>query len=117
MKKFIIAIFYALPFAYFAMAVDYIKGSILSYVLMMVCLSFLTCLFFKQKKLKIAILGNVVSFLMSYVCVIKFPLSGHWDCFFKPFTTEGMVIFLTVISLLIQLAAVAAVKGKNKIKK
>lgn len=114
MKKTIAAIFYAVPFAYLAMAVDYIKGSILSYVLMMVCLSFLTCLFFKRRKLWIAVLGNVISFLSSYICVLNFPVSENWGFFFKPFLPDTMVIFLTVVSLFIQLASVAAVKAKNK---
>ncbi len=113
MKKNILAVFYAVPFAYAAMAVDFIKGSILSYVLMMVFLSLLSRFFFIRKKLLVPALGNAASFIASFLCAVKIPLEERWYGFFKPLTPVGMIIFLTFISLIVQLIVLIAIRKKE----
>ena len=112
-RKFLIFVLYLLPYAYMAMVIDILKGSILSYVLMMLIMGALMLLSVRTGNVKTAVLGNILSFGISYLSAANFPQGGEaWAWFFKPFTPSQMVTFLYIVSFVIQLIIYLAKKKK-----
>lgn len=97
----LIVIFYALPFAYFAMQRDYSHQSPLGYVAMAAAMSLLAFASIKLATLYALLIGNVASFAVSFYFVGKMQ-GDALDAFFKPLTAEQSLIFLSVLMLILQ---------------
>lgn len=98
---------YGIPFAFLSMYGDVTYDTTLLYGLMIVGFSFLFFSAIKSKQFIAAILGNILSFITSFICVQQFYTginTDKWSWYFKPFTATAMLVIISVLALLIQLA-------------
>lgn len=105
MKKTIInilnLILSGVPFIFISMYLDYTKRSMIGYLIMILTYILLASINSAKIK-KTIVLGNLISYSLSYVFIINIPI-GPWDGYFKPFSTTDFLIFATVLSILMQL--------------
>ncbi|GAA0865732.1 hypothetical protein [Paraclostridium tenue] len=106
MKKHIIniliLIIYGTPFVFISMYLDYTQRSMLGYFVMISAYIFLSCIHKLNNNKYIIFLGNFISFLLSFLLSNKIT-SGGWGGYFKPFCPSDFVIFITILSILLQL--------------
>lgn len=106
MKKNIVSILilliYATPFVFISMYLDYTQRSMLGYLIMILAYIFLSCIHKLNNNKYIIFLGNFISFLLSYLLANRVT-SGGWGGYFKPFGPSDFVIFITILSILLQL--------------
>lgn len=119
MKKHIISILilliYGTPFVFISMYLDYTQRSMLGYLLMISAYIFLSCIHRFNNNKFIIFLGNIISFALSYSLANRVT-SGGWGGYFKPFWPSDFVIFVTILSILIQIFLKNLVKKKTKSK-
>lgn len=119
MKKHIISILilliYGTPFVFISMYLDYTQRSMLGYLLMISAYIFLSCIHRFNNNKFIIFLGNIISFALSYSLANRVT-SGGWGGYFKPFLPSDFVIFVTILSILIQIFLKNLVKKKTKSK-
>ncbi len=92
---------YAIPYIFLAMTEDFTFGTLWLYGVMLICLPLLTSIATKKRYLWTIVIGNVLNFLTSYIC-IACQNADHWDWYFKPFTAKLLLIVVSVIMLVIQ---------------
>ncbi|WP_274310358.1 hypothetical protein [Solibacillus daqui] len=89
MKKsigFIVSVVYAYPFVFFAMYMDFIKGSLWGYLIMIAGTSILAVIGKLIMQKKLIILGNLISYFSSIYFVYSMQTLEGWDGYFKPLT-------------------------------
>ncbi|GAA0102848.1 hypothetical protein UT300012_35630 [Paraclostridium bifermentans] len=111
----LILLIYGTPFVFISMYLDYTQRSMLGYLLMISAYIFLSCTHIFNNNKFIIFLGNIISFALSYSLANIIPSDG-WDGYFKPFWHNDFVIFVTILSILIQLFLKILVKKKTKYK-
>ena len=97
---------YACPFVYVAMFVDYSSWSMAGYVFMLIVSPVLAVICNKAWGVKALILGNLLSFAVSYYFVGRMEHVGHWGGYFTPLTPVQLLVFVSVCMTLFQLVAV-----------
>lgn len=100
-KKFsslIIVILYGFPFVYFAMYQDYTKFTMVGYVLMIAASSFLAFLSKRYSYTSIAVVGNILSFLVSFYFVHQLADDSLWYSYFKPFSPTQVLIMVSYLN-------------------
>lgn len=93
---------YSIPFAYLSLQKDYEADSKTNYILMsliVVILSFFCGLIRADLPL---ILGNIISFSVSYFCNSLAMLDKKRTDFFTPFNSVEQIVLITVISIVVQ---------------
>lgn len=111
----LILLIYGTPFVFISMYLDYTQRSMLGYLLMISAYIFLSCTHIFNNNKFIIFLGNIISFALSYSLANIIPSDG-WYGYFKPFWHNDFVIFVTILSILIQLFLKILVKKKTKYK-
>ncbi|CEQ11442.1 Uncharacterised protein [[Clostridium] sordellii] len=90
------------PFIFISMYLDYTKRSMVGYLIMILAYILLASINSAKVK-KTIILGNLISYSLSYVFIINMPIEP-WDGYFKPFSTTDFLMFATALSILMQLS-------------
>ncbi|WP_075809212.1 hypothetical protein [Paraclostridium sordellii] len=90
------------PFIFISMYLDYTKRSIIGYLIMILTYILLASINSAKVK-KTIILGNLISYSLSYVFIINMTI-GPWDGYFKPFSTTDFLMFATALSILMKLS-------------
>jgi hypothetical protein len=93
---------YCVPFAFLSMYGDVTYDTMLLYGFLTAGFSGLCFGVIKSKQLIVAILGNALSFIASYICVQQFH-TDEWGWYFKPFTASGLLVVISAIAALVQL--------------
>jgi membrane associated rhomboid family serine protease len=93
---------YCVPYVFLAMNEDAITGTPYFYFVMILCFSVLCFFSIKTNNKKIALSGNVLSFISSCVFALLFK-TEKWEYYFKPFLPNQLIIFETVIILAVHL--------------
>lgn len=97
---------YCIPFAFLSMYGDVTYDTMLLYGLMIAGLSLLCFSVIKSKQFIVVILGNILSFITSFICIQQFYTNintDKWSWYFKPFTATAMLVIISILALLIQL--------------
>ncbi len=61
----------------------------------------------------ILIIGNILSFVSSYFLILRKLPSEEWSWYFKPFTPVGLLVLITIVSFIIQIASIIIVKARK----
>ncbi|MBU3101289.1 MULTISPECIES: hypothetical protein [Clostridium] len=116
MKKWIIRllllVLFSFPYVYFSMYQDLINSSMIGYGLMIVVLIFLIFICKKTHNLPVGALGNIISFIASYLMVI-YSTDEKWSYYFKPFTSVGLLIFVSIAIIILQVVLVGIIKSRK----
>lgn len=115
MKKsigFIVSLMYAYPFVFFAMYMDFLKGSLWGYFIMIASTSILAVISKLIMQKKLIIFGNLISFFSSIYFVYSMQALEGWDVFFKPLTAMQLLLIVSLLNIVPQYFIMKRVNGK-----
>lgn len=119
MKKWIIRalilLAYFIPYVFLSMQHDLNNWSMFGYGGMIIAFLVLILLCMKTNNIIVGIIGNIVTFSTSYLCISN-TTEEKWSWYFKPFSPHGLLIFVSVLLLLIQIVFWIVDKKKRHIK-
>lgn len=96
---------YSLPYPFLAMWEDAAFGSLWCYGITILSLVLLGRFSIHRKLYKVMFGGNILSLLLSLLCVSLFQ-TEKWLWYFKPFSPLQMPVFLSVLIILSELFAI-----------
>ena len=96
----LLLIAYCIPFAFLSVNADVTSGTMLYYDIMIAGFSLLCWGALKTNNIAVLYIGNVLSFASSYAVAKLFGLEplGHY---FKPFTSYGLIIAISVVVIIV----------------
>ena len=94
---------YACPFVYVAMFLDYSSWSMAGYAIMLVVTPVLAVICSKAWGVKAVVLGNLLTFIVSYYFVGKMEDVARWGGYFTPLSPVQLLVFVRVCITLFQL--------------
>lgn len=99
--RILLLIAYCVPFAFLSVNGDATSGTMLFYGVMIVGFALLCWGAIKTNNVAILYIGNVISFASSYGVAKLSGLEpmGHY---FKPFTSYGLIIAISIVAIVIQ---------------
>lgn len=100
----LILVVYCIPFAFLSMYVDLTKQSIVVYIVTILFVSFMAFLAKRKSSLIVLLGANSLSLIHSYVWVTYVTEFEERGYYFSPFMPETLVIVVTVLFVLLQLA-------------
>lgn len=113
----LIICFFIFPYAYFSLFQDFNSSSMKGYLLLLV-ISIILAFFGGLTNNSIAVLiGNILSFIISYYFNSKMINIDSWDGYFKPIGSIRFLVVVSVLNLIPQLVAIKYAKSQNKKRK
>ena len=104
-----------MPYAFLSINGDAASGTMLFYGVMVVAFSLLCWGAIKTNNIAIVFIGNVLSFISSYIVAITGDLEAMaW--YFKPFTAQSLLIAISIVATVIQVIVAVLYKTKEKAK-
>ncbi len=99
--RILLLIAYCVPFAFLSVNGDATSGTMLYYGVMIAGFALLCWAAIKTNNVAILYIGNVSSFVSSYAVAKLSGLEamGHY---FKPFTSYGLIIAISIVAIIIQ---------------
>ena len=104
---------YCVPYTFLAINGDATSGTMLFYGVMVAAFSLLCWGSIKTNNMMIVLIGNVISFLSSYIATLSGDLEARAG-YFKPFTAESLLITISVVVTVIQVITVVVYKVKSR---
>ncbi len=101
-----------IPYVYLAMLDDIRNRSIQGYILIIFAYVVIVNMTIRTNSLHLALLGNAVSFAMSYALVYG-TKTERWTYYFKPLSPEMLLIVITSVLVIIQLIFYKKYRGKG----
>ncbi len=111
--KFLMLMAYCIPYVYIAMNGDATSGTMIFYGFMIIGFGILCRTAIRTHNTIILIIGNSLSFISSYFLILRKLPSEEWSCYFKPFTPVGLLVLITIVSFMIQIASIIIVKVRK----
>ena len=104
---------YCVPYAFLSVYGDGMHGTMLFYGIMAAGLALLCWGALKTKNIAAVYIGNALSFVSSCAAARLSGLEpmGHY---FKPFTSDSLIIAISVAAIIVQAIVTLAYKAKNK---
>ena len=96
-----ISILYCIPFAFLSVNGDAVSGTMIFYVLMVIGFAGLCWGALKTNNIPIIYIGNVLSFVSSYI-VAKLSGLDPVGYYFKPFTVYSLIVALSIVAVICQ---------------
>ena len=96
---------YVIPFAWFGPYFDWKEGSLLGYALFLFGLGALSYSLARSGKPKYIVIGNLVSFAISYGIALSVG-RGYGEGYFNPLTVSQLVIGVSILNLIVQIPIV-----------
>ncbi len=110
--KALLLIFFCIPFSYLCVMGDAKFGTMAFYGVMIAGFALLCIGALKTRNIAILYIGNVLSFFSS-LFFVKVSGLNSMDWYFKPFTADSLMIFISVSALLVQ-TAIVLINRKHK---
>lgn len=101
--KVLMLLVYSVPYVYLAMKGDATSGTMIFYGFMILCFGILCRTVIKTNNPIILIIGNILSFISSYLFTSRNLPSEEWSWYFKPTTPIGLLLIITIVSFIIQI--------------
>lgn len=111
--KFLMLMAYCIPYGYLAMNGDATSGTMIFYGFMIAGFGTLCRTAIRTHNTIILIIGNILSFISSYFFILRKLQSEVWSWYFKPFTPVGLLVLITIVSFIIQIASIIIVKARK----
>ena len=109
----LLLIAYCVPFAFLSVNGDATSGTMLFYGVMIAGFALLCWGALKTNNVPVIYIGNLLSFASSYAVAKLSGLEpmGHY---FKPFTSYGLIIAISVVAIIVHTIIVLIYKAKKK---
>lgn len=108
----LLLIAYCVPFAFLAVNGDATSGTMLFYGIMVVGYALLCWGALKTNNVAVVYIGNTLSFASSYTAAKHFGME-LMEHYFKPFTSYGLVVAISIIAIIIHTVVVLAYRAKK----
>lgn len=108
-----ILLVYCIPYVFVAMYVDFMFSFSLLYIAAIVVMAGLSRYCKKTNRIFIAVVGNILSFLTSYLFTLWFA-TEDWGYYFMAFPATNSTIFYSLFMLLLQITVLIITKGNEK---
>ena len=92
---------YCVPFAFLAVNGDATSGTLLFYGVMVAGFVFLLCGALKTNNIAVLYLGNLLSFASS-CAVAKLSGLAQMGHYFKPFTSQSLIVTISIAAIVVQ---------------
>ena len=113
--RILLLIGYCVPYAFLSINGDATSGTMLFYGVMVVVFALLCWGSIKTNNMAIVFIGNVLSFVSSYIVAALGDLEAMaW--YFKPFTAQLLLIAISIAATVIQVIVAVVCKVKTKAK-
>lgn len=112
-EKVITTIIYVIPYVFISLFLDAEYHTMGGYLLLSVLMITLCTYCIKRQDIKLLIAGNGLSFAISFISLQFFDLTDK-AYYFKPFSIGGLLVTITVISMLVQLLAYCICTSRGK---
>ena len=113
--RILLLIAYCVPYAFLSVNGDATLGTLLFYGVMVAAFALLCWGSIKTNNMAIVFIGNVLSFVSSYI-VVTFGDLESMAWYFKPFTAQSLLIAISIVATVIQVIVVVVCKLKTKAK-
>lgn len=109
----LLLIAYCIPFAFLSVNGDATSGTMLFYGVMLAGFALLCWGALKTNNVAVLYIGNVLSFVSSYVVA---ELSGlePMGYYFKPFTSHSLIVVISVVVLIVHTVIVLIYRAKKR---
>ena len=120
LNKFAIIILavYCIPFVFLSMYDDYKNYSMIVYGLMIIIVWYFAFLAKRKSSFLVLLIANILSFLSSYIWVLRVNKIEEWQGYFKPFSSVQALVFFTILIVLLQVVVYLFTRpadyGKNE---
>ena len=104
---------YCIPYIFLCLYGDAVWGTGLVYGIAAAAMGLLCIFACKMQQIKFVVIGNIISFAVSELCIMLFALET-FNYYFKPFSAHMLVAICTVIAILIQAYLVSRLTGERK---
>lgn len=94
---------YSIPYGYLAMYGDAMYGTMLLYVFLILGFGILCLTAIRTDNIITPIIGNILSFISSYLFTLKNLPSKEWAWYFKPLTPISILFIITAVCFVIQI--------------
>lgn len=111
--RMLLLIGYCIPYAFFAINGDISSGTMLFYGIMIISLTLLSYIATKTKNVVILIIGNILSYLSSYLFMLQ-NQTEEWGWYFKPLTANTLLLTISIIALLLQCVFAYVYHGRQR---
>ncbi len=112
-SKFILLAGYCIPYVFLCLYGDAVWGTGMVYGIAAVAVAILCVAACKTQNIKMVVLGNIISFAVSELCVMLFALETL-NYYFKPFNVHMLVGICSVIAILIQAYLISRLTDDRK---
>ena len=109
----LLLIAYCIPFAFLAVNGDATSGTMKFYGIMFCVFAFLCWIAIRTKNILNLYIGNILSFVSSYVFAKLSGLEPMGE-YFKPFTSYDLILAISVLAVVIQTIIVLIYRAKKK---
>lgn len=103
--RFLLLLLYCIPFAFLSVYGDATSGTMMFYVVMLVGFALLCWGALKTKNIPIIFIGNIASCVFSYIAAKLSSLEPMGE-YFKPFTSQSLIILISVVSIFVHIIIV-----------
>ena len=112
--RILLLIGYCVPYALLSINGDATSGTMLFYGVMVVAFALLCWGSIKTNNMAIVFIGNALSFVSSYIIAMFGDLEAMaW--YFKPFTTQSLLIVISIVATVIQAIVIVVCKAKKRV--
>lgn len=111
--RILLLIAYCVPYVFLSVNGDAISGTMLFYGAMVIGFSLLCWTAIKTKNIAVLFVGNVISFVSSYVFAKLTGLEPMGQ-YFKPFTSYALIVAISIVAIIIQTVIVLIYVTKKK---
>ena len=99
--RIIILLLYSVPYMFLSMNGDATTGTMIYYGVMILAFVLLCYLSKRTDNKALVIIGNIISFITSLICLFQFR-TEKWGWYFKPLTDIQLMITVSVVAFVIQ---------------
>jgi hypothetical protein len=101
------------PYVFFAMYLDFSKGSMLGYGIMVGMSLILGYTTRFSAALPVLVIGNLLSFTISYYLNTSMAGSEKWGWYFKPLTSQQLLILVSILNLIPQIIGIKSFRNSK----
>lgn len=110
--RFAMLLGYSIPYVFLAMYGGVVGRTMGLYVPLIVCLTLLCLLAIKTHNVLTLLVGNVCSFISSYMFMIHYQ-TEKWVWYSKPFSSSGLLIMISIIAFSAQIIMIYFLEMKK----
>ena len=112
-SRMIILVGYCIPYIFLCLYGDAVWGTGWGYGIAAAAMGLLCFYACKTQNIKFVVIGNIISFAVSEICILLFAME-KFNYYFKPFSAQMLICICSVIAILIQAYMISRLTDDRK---